>query len=90
MFPNSWIAASEHGYPVTWVNLSCGCHRTDGTAARERYERYGGGLFPVAWYDLQRFWASHLPPDALQIGSQFERYEDLAEGGVIVHLKVGA
>ncbi|EIE20795.1 FAD/NAD(P)-binding domain-containing protein [Coccomyxa subellipsoidea C-169] len=62
---------------------------TDGTAARERYAKYGGGLFPVAWYDLQRFWASHLPPGALQIGSLFDRYEDLEEGGVIVHLKDG-
>ncbi|KAK9901587.1 hypothetical protein WJX75_003519 [Coccomyxa subellipsoidea] len=62
---------------------------TDGTAARERYAKYGGGLFPVAWYDLQQFWARQLPPDALQIGSVFDRYEDLGEGGVIVHLKDG-
>ena len=63
--------------------------RTDGTAARERYERYGGGLFPVAWYDLQQFWAAHLPQGALQIGSMFERYEEAGDA-VIVHLKVGA
>jgi hypothetical protein len=61
--------------------------RTDGSAARERYDRYGGGLFPVAWYDLQRFWAGHLPPGALQIGAAFERYEETAEG-ITVHLKV--
>ncbi len=70
---------------LTWIQS---WYRTDGTAARERYAKYGGGLFPVAWYDLQRFWASHLPPGALQIGSLFDRYEDLEEGGVIVHLKV--
>lgn len=62
--------------------------RTDGTAGRERYERYGGGLFPVAWYDLQQFWAAHLPQGALQIGSTFERYEEAGDA-VTVHLKVG-
>ena len=62
--------------------------RTDGTAARERYERYGGGLFPVAWYDLQQFWAAHLPQGALQIGCTFERYEETGDA-VVVHLKVG-
>ncbi|CAL8467996.1 g7534 [Coccomyxa elongata] len=62
---------------------------TDGTAARERYAKYGGGLFPVAWYDLQRFWAGHLPPNTLQIGSVFDRYEELGDEGVIIHLKDG-
>jgi hypothetical protein len=61
--------------------------RTDGSAARERYDRYGGGLFPVAWYDLQQFWAMHLPQGALQVGSLFERYEE-TDDAVIVHLKV--
>ena len=41
----------------------------------------------MAWYDLQRFWAGHLPEGALQIGSAFESYEESADG-VIVHLKV--
>lgn len=74
--------------PVDFSRVGEVCCRTDGTAARERYAKYGGGLFPVAWYDLQQFWASHLPPNTLQIGSRFERYEDLGDEGVIVHLEV--
>ena len=67
-------------------NRNACLNRTDGSAARERYARYGGGLFPVAWYDLQRFWAGHLPEGALRIGAAFERYEEGADG-VTVRLK---
>lgn len=41
----------------------------------------------MAWYDLQRFWAGHLPEGALQIGAAFERYEERPDG-VTVRLKV--
>ncbi|KAK9808789.1 hypothetical protein WJX72_003718 [[Myrmecia] bisecta] len=60
----------------------------DGTAARLRYERYGGGLFPVSWYDLQCWLASWLPEGVLQTNSEFERYEEV-EGGVVAHFRGG-
>lgn len=67
-----------------------GC-RVEGRAARERYDRYGGGLFPVAWYDLQSFFAARLPPGVLQVASAFERYEPGGAGSpVAVHLRVRA
>ena len=70
------------------VTSSC---RVEGGAARERYDRYGGGLFPVAWYDLQRFFAARLPPGVLQVASAFERYEPGGAGSpVAVHLRVRA
>ena len=63
----------------------------DGRAARERYDRYGGGLFPVAWYDLQSFFAARLPPGVLQVASAFECYEPGGPGSpVTVHLRVRA
>ena len=60
----------------------------DGNAVLERYNKYGGGLYPVAWYDLQQFWAGKLPEGALQIGATFERFEQSGDG-VDVHFKVG-
>ncbi|KAK9808815.1 hypothetical protein WJX72_004188 [[Myrmecia] bisecta] len=61
---------------------------TDGAATRLRYERYGGGLFPVSWYDLQCWLASWLPEGVLQTDSEFERYEEV-EGGVVAHFRGG-
>ncbi|KAK9845839.1 hypothetical protein WJX81_003900 [Elliptochloris bilobata] len=64
--------------------------QVDGRAARERYDRYGGGLFPVAWYDLQRFFAARLPPGVLEVASAFDRYEPGgADSPVTVYLRDG-
>ena len=61
----------------------------EGKAARARYDRYGGGLFPVAWYDLQSFFAARLPPGVLEVASAFERYEPgAADAPVTIHLRV--
>jgi hypothetical protein len=75
-------------------HTSCDCElsclsRVDGKAARARYDRYGGGLFPVAWYDLQSFFAARLPPGVLETASALERYEPGgADAPVTVHLQV--
>ena len=61
--------------------------RKSGEAQRERYDKYGGGLFPVAWYDLQCFFASCLPPDVLEVNSAFESYTEDADS-VTVTFKV--
>ena len=71
------------------ITASCQRCRVEGRAARERYDRYGGGLFPVAWYDLQSFFAARLPPGVLQVASAFERYEPGGAGSpATVHLRV--
>ena len=75
-------SAAHHSHAV----LAC---RMDGNAVLERYNKYGGGLYPVAWYDLQQFWAGKLPEGALQIGATFERFEQGADG-VDVHFRVRA
>ncbi len=67
--------------------VACQPHRFGGSEARKRYDKYGGAIFPVAWYDLQQFWARRLPAGALQLDSSFESYEE-TEDAVIVHLKV--
>ncbi len=54
---------------------------------RERYDKYGGAIFPVAWFDLQQFWARQLPEGTLQLNSIFDFYEETKDA-VTVHLKV--